>query len=280
LTDVEPISTRNHNISTVYESPLVQGLVYAGTADGNVHRKDEESFAWTNISEGLPDRYIADVKASPTFEDVVYVAHTGYKDNDFTPHLFKSEDRGDTWTSISSTLPNLAVNDIYVLPEHQDTILFVATDGGVYGTMDAGENWERLGVNMPMISVYDLEWNEERNELVAGTFARSIMSYPLDSLFKDDGIISSVSDPITNQVALNVFPNPTQDWVKVKLEGSISETANVQILNAKGQLIEQLSNQVIGVEGTELNVSNLPKGNYYLKVVGEKVNGTASFIKQ
>lgn len=278
LTDVEPISTRNHNISTVYESPLVQGLVYAGTADGNVHRKDAGSSNWTNISGGLPDRYIADVKASPTFEDVVYVAHTGYKDNDFVPHLFRSEDRGDTWLSISSNLPNLAVNDIYVLPQHQDSILFVATDGGVYGTMDAGENWERLGGNMPIISVYDLEWNEENNELVAGTFARSIMSYPLDSLFKDD-VISSIADPILDQVVVSVFPNPTQDWVTIKLEGELAERANIQILNAKGQLVQRLDNQIISNEGVALNVSNLPKGNYYFKIVGGQVNGAASFVK-
>ena len=50
--------------------------------------------------------------------------------------------------------------------------MFVATDGGVYGTVTAGTSWERLGTNMPIITVYDLVINEDKNELVAGTFAR------------------------------------------------------------------------------------------------------------
>ena len=63
------------------------------------------------------------------------------------------------------------------------------------------------------------------------------------------------------------------------MEGSVSEMATIQLLNAKGQLVQQLDKQLIGTEGVALDVSDLPKGNYYFRIVGVQVNGAAAFIK-
>ena len=93
-----------------------------------------------------------------------------------------SDDRGTTWRSIAGDLPPLAINDVYILPETEDMIIFAATDGGVYATINQGEQWERLGDNMPIVPVYDLEWNPERIELIAATFGRSIQTYALEEL--------------------------------------------------------------------------------------------------
>jgi len=81
---------------------------------------------------------VTSVKPSPAFADYVYATNSGYLDNDFIPHLHRSKDAGLTWEDISGDLPPLAVNDVYILPGHQDSILFAGTDGGVYGTMNAG----------------------------------------------------------------------------------------------------------------------------------------------
>lgn len=277
LTDVDPISTRNHNISALNESPITQGLVYVGTADGNVHRKSPNGI-WANITSGLPDRYISDVKASPTFEDVVFVAHTGYKDNENTPHLFRSENRGDTWESISGDLPDLAINDIYILPEHQDSVLFVATDGGVYGSMNNGVNWERLGANMPMIAVYDMEWNVERNELVAGTFARSIMSYPLDSLFVEEDVISSTDElEAFVPLSLNIFPNPASDFVNISAEIPNFSSATIHLLNSAGTEVRQIRTNLLPAQ---LSLKDLPQGQYFVRLNSGKYMATGKIIKK
>jgi hypothetical protein len=83
---------------------------------------------------------------------------------------------------IGGNLPPLAINDMQILPGHQDSVIFAATDGGVYITQNGGQQWERLGAGMPFVPVYDLDMNLSRRTLMAGTHARSIMTYPLDSL--------------------------------------------------------------------------------------------------
>ena len=70
------------------------------------------------------------------------------------------------------------MNSIVALDE---TTWAVASDAGVFATVNSGENWERLGT-MPWIPVFDLEVDHEMNRLVAGTFARSIQSFPSDSI--------------------------------------------------------------------------------------------------
>lgn len=179
------IESNFHLISAITESTLQQGLLYVGTNDGNVWRTDDDGANWINVTGTLPDRYVSDVTASPDNLDNVYVTHTGYKDGDFTPRIFRSTDRGVTWEDISTGLPNLAVNCVYVIPGTNDQTIFIANDGGVYGTTNGGQSWKRVGDNMPMIPVYDLEYNVANNEIVAATFARSIQSFSLDNIQND-----------------------------------------------------------------------------------------------
>jgi Uncharacterized protein related to plant photosystem II stability/assembly factor len=182
LTDGNIFGSRFHTISTLSESALDPTLLYVGTTDANVWRGNPDAQTWDNITGGLPDRYVSAVRASPSSPDRVFVTQTGYRDNDFAPRIHRSDDRGDTWAPINGDLPNLAVNDLVVLPGHQDSVLFVATDGGVYGTTDGGIHWERLGTGIPFVPVYSLGLNPAEYRLVAGTHARSILSFPLDSL--------------------------------------------------------------------------------------------------
>jgi hypothetical protein len=131
---------------------------------------------------GLPNRYVTSVRTSPTKENTIYVTYSGYRDGDNVPRIHKSTDNGNTWTGIAGDLPQLAINDLYILPNRGDSVLFVGTDAGVYATKNSGVTWSRLGRNMPYIPVYDVNWNEKRNELLAATHARGIMTYPIDSL--------------------------------------------------------------------------------------------------
>lgn len=181
LTDEPEFEPRFHTISAIEESPLSKELLYAGTSDGNVWRTDDGGFNWLPINTGLPDRYVTGVKAGRVNSDMVFVSHSGYKDNDNIPHLHVSFNRGNTWTNISGNLPSFAVNDIE-LSTLNDSLIFISTDGGVYYTTDMGGSWERLGNNMPLLVVYDIELDEQNQKLIAGTFARSIWSIEVDSI--------------------------------------------------------------------------------------------------
>jgi len=284
LSDGQILANRYHVITTLDESPVEEGVLYVGTVDANVWRSDDAGENWINITEGLPERYVTSVKASPSDLNTVYVSHSGYKDNDFIPHLHRSTDRGESWQDISSTLPELAINDVYILPGHQDSILFVATDGGVYGTMDSGESWERLGANMPYVQVYDMAWNVERNELVAGTFARSIYSYPLDSLFVEEEPVdstTSVDGPLVDQVSpVRVFPSPATSWITVAFENiEPGKPYQIAIVDAQGRLVNlQEGSQQHSVQ-ERVDISNLPSGWYTVKVKMRHLVKTGRFVK-
>lgn len=285
LSDGLVLNPRYHNITTIEESPVVEGLLYVGTVDANVWRSDDAGSSWQEIKEGLPERYVTSVKASPEFADWVYVTFSGYKDNDFIPRLHRSNTRGDNWEDISGDLPDLAINDVCILPGHRDSILFVATDGGVYGSMNSGQNWERLGLNMPYVPSYDLEWNEEQNELVAGTFARSIMSYPLDSLFStppDTTMTSTFTPPSpANDAFLKVYPSPAKDWVQFGFHNiEAGKTYQIAVINQEGQVVLRRQGNQSGYVEEEVGVSRLPAGMYTVKVKMRHTVRTGRFVKQ
>ncbi len=180
LTDGNVYGDIFHNITTMDESFFVDGELYVGTSDANLWRKNNGN--WVNISTGLPNRYVTSVKASPTQSGRIFVTHSGYRDNSFIPRVHRSDDFGASWIDISSNLPDLAVNDILVVPNRADSLLVVATDGGVYASDDAGAHWGRVGDNMPFVQVMHLAYNPVQNEIAAATFGRSVMTFPVDSL--------------------------------------------------------------------------------------------------
>jgi photosystem II stability/assembly factor-like uncharacterized protein len=182
LTDGDIYGARFHTLSTMDESPLTAQKLVVGTTDGNVWRSDA-NFNWTNITNGLPDRYVTSVTHSAVNASRIFVTHSGWKYNDNTPHLHRTNNNGNTWISISGNLPNLPINDLLILPNHQDSVLFCATDGGVYFTKNSGISWERVGANMPYVPAFDLDFNSVRNRLAVATFGRGVWSFPIDSIF-------------------------------------------------------------------------------------------------
>jgi len=181
LTDGNIFGDAFHTISCLDESPLLAGRLYAGTSDANVWRR-EPAGAWTNISAGLPNRYVTSVQGSTTLPQRIFVTHSGFRDNDYIPHIHRSDNNGQTWTDVSGDLPQVPVSDLLVLPGHADSLLFAATDAGVYFSKNSGAQWARLGENIPFVPVFDLEHNVAHNQLVAATYARGIWTFPLDSV--------------------------------------------------------------------------------------------------
>lgn len=281
LTDGLILNPRYHNITTLSESPIIEGLLYVGTADGNVWRTDDGGTTWTGISAGLPDRYVTEVKASPEVQDRVYVSHSGYKDNEFIPRLHRSDDRGDNWEDISGNLPDLAINDLFVLPQHADSVIFAATDGGVYGTIDSGNTWERLGTNMPYVPVFDIDWNVENNQVIAGTFARSIMTYPIDSLLQPvpPDTSTAVNPVFANNSPIRISPNPARDFITLEFSGASGKTSEVAIFNTGGLLVLNQKLSQSGNVRQTMDIRTLPAGSYFIKIKTGAAIRTGRFVK-
>ena len=99
-----------------------------------------------------------------------------------------SEDAGQNWIPLGVNMPLLGVNSFYILPGWNDEVLFAATDGGVYVSFNAGNVWERLGTDFPYMPVYDIDYNPVKNTIVAATFSRGIMTFPVDELDLVSGV--------------------------------------------------------------------------------------------
>ncbi len=164
-------------ITNIAGSPFNEDIVAAGTSDGRFWFTEDGGNNWTEMGEGLPNRYITDIFFDPFNEDSIFCTVSGYKDYVLTPHVMKAQIGGE-WESISGDLPHHPMNSIVAIA---DGVYVVASDAGVFASVNHGTNWERLGT-MPWIPVYDLDVDPIENRLVAGTFARSIQSFPTDSI--------------------------------------------------------------------------------------------------
>ena len=168
------------NCVSLDESPLVEGLIYVGTDDGLVQVTEDGGQNWRKIAlfPGIPDMaYVSCVTASRHDADTVFVTFDDHKSGDFHPYILKSTDRGRSWEPMVGDLPEREI--VYSLKEdHVDPhLLFVGTEFGAYFTVDGGEQWTKIG-GLPTIAVRDLEIQRRENDLVLGTFGRSI--YILD----------------------------------------------------------------------------------------------------
>jgi photosystem II stability/assembly factor-like uncharacterized protein len=249
-----------HTITSIDESPVTQGKIYAGTGNGYLWRTLNGGTTWDSIHQnGLPHRYLTSVVASPTQSNRVFVTFSGYKLNDNTPRVYRSDNNGNSWTSIASNLPNFVINDIFIMPNRNDQILFVATDAGVYGTLNAGATWERLGTNMPIIPVNDIEYNPVQNTLIAGTFARSIMTYPMANLLP-------TANAEAANLRLSLYPNPTSTLLNMTLAGDVLAGAQYTIYDLQGKEIPVEKT----LFGDALNVAALPTGAYILQIITRK----------
>lgn len=265
LTDGNIFGEQFHDISALAESWVNGNYLYAGTTDGNVWRSINQGAGWNNVTGNLPDRYVTSVQASPTVAARVYVTHSGYKDNDFIAHVHRSDNNGTAWTDISGDLPQIAVNDIYILPHHEDSVLFVSTDGGVYASMNSGNHWERLGNNMPVYTVLDIDYDSVNHKLLAGTYARSLMSYNIDSLLyvapKDTTVDTTFVSEIENDF-YKVFPNPSIDYVNVFVKNA-DANSTVSLLNSEGKILQAFS---VKNSSTKIDVSEYTSGVYYISI--------------
>ena len=169
------------NIVSLDESPLREGLLYVGTDDGLVQVSEDGGGTWRKQESfpGVPERaYVSDLMASRHDAAVVYAAFDNHKMGDFKPYVLRSADRGRTWTTIASDLPERGT--VYTLAEdHVDRdLLFAGTEFGLFFTQDGGRSWGQLKGGLPTIAVRDLEIQRREGDLVVGTFGRGI--YVLD----------------------------------------------------------------------------------------------------
>jgi hypothetical protein len=197
-----------NTVTSLSESPLVEGLIYAGTDDGIIQITENGGSSWRRIDKlpGVPNRFfVNDIKADLHDPDTVYVVVDDHKHGDFSPYILKSENRGRSWKSIASNLPERHLLWRVVQDHVKPGLMFLGTEFGVFFTINGGGQWTKLKGGSPNIPFRDLVIQKREDDLVGATFGRSF--YILD----DYSPLRQVTQPLL-ETGNVLFPVREADW--------------------------------------------------------------------
>jgi photosystem II stability/assembly factor-like uncharacterized protein len=165
-------------ITALSPSPMDVSVLWAGTDDGNIQVTRDGGVKWTNVTpaEIKPWTRIFNIEAGHFDTRTAYAAANTLRIDDVSPHFWRTRDAGQTWTEINTGIAaGAAANSIREDPRQQG-LLYAATDTQVWVSFDAGDHWQSLRLDMPAISVRDLQVKDDSrclcSDLVAGTHGR------------------------------------------------------------------------------------------------------------
>ncbi len=251
-------------LTAIGPSHLNTDTVYTGSDDGNVHVTFNGGATWTDISAGLPDRYVTSIAVSPVDDNTAYVTFSGFGFLDYDPHVFKTIDGGQNWTDISSNLPSIPVNDIIIIPN--EDLLILATDLNVWYSNNDGDSWTILGDNLPLTISRDLKYHEPTNTLYVGTFGRSMHSYNLDNL------ILGVNDIAISEQNIVMYPVPASS--ELNLAHSLSSKGTITLYDITGKQVSQLyDGNLEAPESKVFQVAAYSPGIYFIEIatLGQRI---------
>jgi photosystem II stability/assembly factor-like uncharacterized protein len=172
----------NHaTIISVVESPVMAGLIWAGTDDGNVQVTRDGGKTWTNTRPNIPASlvpvrtWVSRVEPSHFEAGTAYVSFDGHRSDNMNSYILKTTDFGKTWTSLTAAFP--AKQPVYVVKEDLKNpgLLFAGTEYGVQASIDGGATWRPLtNGGFPTVAVHDLVIHPREGDLIAATHGRSL----------------------------------------------------------------------------------------------------------
>ncbi|MCD4724231.1 MAG: hypothetical protein K8R63_05255 [Bacteroidales bacterium] len=220
--DMDAMSQYN-TITSLAESPLKEGLIYAGTDDGLIQVTEDGGANWRKIEVGklpaVPETaFVNDIKADLYDENTVYIALDNHKFGDFKPYLLKSTDKGKNWKSIAGDIPENTLVWRVVQDHEKAELMFAATEYSIYFTIDGGKKWIKLKGGVPTISFRDLAIQKERNDLVGASFGRSFY------VFDDYSVLRHVTEEKLKEEA-RLYPI-RDAWLYAFRSGAGSQGSN------------------------------------------------------
>ncbi|KAA3604099.1 MAG: T9SS C-terminal target domain-containing protein [Calditrichaeota bacterium] len=293
-------------VTTIAPSFTNPDIVWAGTDDGNVWVTSDDGANWTNVSASLPTRWctrVAPVKFDNggwigAADSICYVSFSGFKENDLTAHLWKTEDLGQTWIDVSGNLPNVPINDVIAFSQpviinpsqkssskinqiDMTTHLFVGTDLGVFNSFPLfqGYNWTIMDDGLPLSPVFDLELIEgTQYHLVAGTHGRSMFKVDITSIIWSD--IEEEENKLEGYELAQNYPNPFNPSTTINYELPISNSvkSKLTIFNILGEKVKEyeLTNSKGSVvwNGTNESGKQVSSGTYLYRLESGKFSQT------
>ena len=195
-------------IFALAESPVRQGVLWAGSDDGLVHVSRDGGKNWENVTpKDMPEwAMISIIEPAPHDAATAYIAANRYKSDDFAPYLYKTCDYGKTWTKITDGIAENAFTRVIRADPDRAGLLYAGTETGVYVSFDDGAHWQPLRGgsplgSMPVVPIHDLAVKNQ--DLVAATHGRAF--WILDDLTP----LHQLTEGIADEAAYLFTPRPT-----------------------------------------------------------------------
>ncbi|MEQ9169441.1 MAG: glycosyl hydrolase, partial [Marinoscillum sp.] len=241
------------------ESAQEEGVLWVGSDDGLVHVTRDGGKTWKNVTPPGSPKYnmMNCIDVNPHVKGGAYLAASSYKFGDYTPYLYKTTDYGETWTKITSGIDNSHYTRAIRADKVKPGLLYAGTEWGMYVSFDDGNSWKPFQLNLPIVSIRDLQVRD--NDLIAATHGRSFWIIddltPLHQLndevaasnfylFKPDDSYrmnqGGWGEPNTKLVGEN---HPDGVMVHYYLKDlADKDSVSIKILDSSGELISTFSN--------------------------------------
>jgi photosystem II stability/assembly factor-like uncharacterized protein len=158
-------------IFSIAESPHERGTIWAGTDDGFVHVTRDDGQTWANVTPSdWGEGWVCGIEVSPHDKSKAYVVFSRHRQDDYTPHIFRTSDFGKTWVDLGPGLPRFGPARVVREDPKREGLLYAATEYALWISFDDGSHWQSFQQNLPRTPISDLTLHD--NDLIAATEGR------------------------------------------------------------------------------------------------------------
>ncbi|MFM7149108.1 MAG: WD40/YVTN/BNR-like repeat-containing protein, partial [Gemmataceae bacterium] len=232
-----------HTLTAIAESPREAGLLYVGSDDGRVHVTRDGGKNWTDISDrfpGLPaDGCITRIACCPRRPETAWLASDRHALGDDRPHLYRTDDHGQTWTRVVRGLPAEGPISVILADDKNPDLLYLGTEFGLHLSLDGGSTWQRHERGLPSCPVVDIVIQRANQEMILATHGNGLFSLDVSALRELTVAVRARE--------IHLFPARTRGdrvdfWIWRRDTVEPSRTASsLEIIDASGTVLQAIS---------------------------------------
>ncbi|AIE85858.1 hypothetical protein OP10G_2490 [Fimbriimonas ginsengisoli Gsoil 348] len=257
------------SIGTISASRLDPRIIWVGTGSGLIQLTRDHGKSWQEVTPpkmaGSERSSVSWIEAAGTNKSAAYAVITWRTGSERKPRVYRTNDFGHTWTEIMSGLPvDPEQSGPFVL--RSDTkrsgLLFITAGSDVFYSVNDGDRWEPLTLNLPNTPPSDMLLHGD--DLILATFGRGIWILDDFSPLREISPATS-AEPVhlfKPATAIRVRRNPGQDTpfppevphaanppVGASIDYSLAAKPNglvaLEILDSAGHVVRHMSSAPI-----------------------------------